>query len=66
MKVKIVDRANSDAKLRVKDIEARFPHIDMRKPSLNVQVNTQTEFRLNVKIVRSKMSYSTQNLLIKF
>ena len=48
--VKILDRADSDPKLKVKEIL----HIDKRKPTLNTQVNSQTEFRFNVNIVGSK------------
>ena len=48
--IEILDRADSDPKLRVKEIL----HIDKKKPSLNIQVNSQTEFRLNVNIVGSK------------
>ena len=39
--IKILDRADSDSKIQVKDIL----HIDKKKPSLNTQINSQTEFR---------------------
>ena len=55
--IKIVDRADSDAKLKVKEIL----HIDKKKPSLNVQVNSQTEFRLNVNIVGSRKKKQNTN-----
>ena len=48
--VKILDRADSDPKHKVKEIL----HTDKRKPTLNTQVNSQTEFRFNVNIVGSK------------
>ena len=48
--IKILDRADSDPKIKVKDIL----HIDKKKPSLNIQINSQTEFRYNVNIVGSK------------
>jgi hypothetical protein len=48
--IKILDRADSDPKLKIKEIL----HIDKKKPSLNTQINSQTEFRFNVNIVGSK------------
>ena len=47
---KILDRADSDRKLQVKELL----HIDKRKPSLNKQLNSQSEFRINVNIIGSK------------
>ena len=40
----ILDRADSDPKIKVKEIL----HIDKKKSSLNIQINSQTEFRYNV------------------
>ena len=48
--IKILDRADSDPKIKVKKIL----HIDKKKPSLNIQINSQTEYRYNVNIVGSK------------
>ena len=47
---KILDRADSDRKLQLKELM----HIDKKKPSLNVQLNSQSEFRINVNIIGSK------------
>jgi GIY-YIG catalytic domain-containing protein len=48
--VEILDRADSDRKLQVKEIL----HIDKRNPTLNIQLNNQAAFRMNVKIIGSK------------
>jgi hypothetical protein len=47
---KILDRADSDRKLQLKELL----HIDKRKPILNKQLNSQAEFRINVNIIGSK------------
>jgi len=44
--LKILDRANSDRKLQLKELI----HIDKRKPIHNKQLNSQTELRINVTI----------------
>ena len=48
--IKILNRADSDPKIKVKEIL----HIDKKKSILNIQINSQTEFRYNVNIVGSK------------
>ena len=42
--IKILDRADSELKLKVEVIL----QIDKIKPTLNTQINSQTEFRYNV------------------
>ncbi len=44
---KILDRADSDRKLQIKELL----HIDQKKPTLNIQLNSQSEFRINVNII---------------
>ena len=46
----ILDRADTNHKLEVKEIL----HIDKLKPTLNVQLNSQSEFRLTTRIIGSK------------
>ena len=48
--VKIIDRADNDRKLQIKEIL----HIDRRNPSLNKQLNLQDEFRIFTNICGSK------------
>ena len=48
--IKILDRADSDPKLKIKEIL----HIDKKKPNFNTQINSQTVFRYNVNIEQSK------------
>ena len=47
---KILDRADSDRKLQIKELL----HIDQKKPTLNIQLNSQSEFRINVNIIGTK------------
>ena len=47
--VQILDRADSDRKLQLKEVM----HIDKRKPSLNIQLNSQTQYRIGVHIIGS-------------
>ena len=47
---RIIDRADSNLKLECKELM----HIDKKKPSLNVQHNTQSEFRISVNIIGTK------------
>ncbi len=47
--VQILDRADSDRKLQLKELL----HIDKRKPSLNVQLNSQSQYRICVNIIGS-------------
>jgi hypothetical protein len=48
--VKIIDRADSDRKLQIKELL----YIDKLKPSLNTQLNSQSKYRINVNIFGSK------------
>ena len=48
--IKILDRADSDSKIKVKEIL----HIGEKKPCLNTQINSQTGLRYNENIVGSK------------
>ena len=50
VEIKILDRADSDPKLKVKEIL----QIDKRKPTFNTQINSQTDFRYNGNIIGSK------------
>ena len=45
--VQILDRADSDRKLQLKEVL----HIDKRKPSLNVQLTSQSQYRICVNII---------------
>jgi hypothetical protein len=47
---RILDRADSDRKLQIKELL----HIDQKKPTLNIQLNSQSEFRINVNIIGTK------------
>ena len=47
---KILDRADTDRKLQIKELL----HIDKNKPTLNKQLNSQSEFRINVNIIGTK------------
>ena len=47
---KILDRADTDRKLQLKELL----HIDKRQPTLNKQLISQSEFRINVNIIGSK------------
>ena len=47
---KILDRADTDRKLQLKELL----HIDKRQPSLNKQLISQSEFRINVNIIGSR------------
>ena len=47
--VQILDRADSDRKLQLKEVM----HIDKRKPTLNIQLNSQTQYRIGVHIIGS-------------
>ena len=47
---KILDRADTDRKLQIKELL----HIDNNKPTLNKQLNSQSEFRINVNIIGTK------------
>ena len=46
----ILDRADTDRKLQIKELL----HIDKNKPTLNKQLNSQSEFRINVNIIGTK------------
>jgi hypothetical protein len=48
--VEILDRANTDRKLQIKELL----HIDQMKPSLNTQLNSQSKYRIHVNIFGSK------------
>ena len=52
--IKILDRADYDPKIKVKEIDKKKTHIDKKKTSVKTQINLQTEFRYIVNIVGSK------------
>ena len=55
--VEIIDRADTDRKLRIKELL----HILKRKPTLNKQLNSQSDFEIKTLIIQAYPQFRQDN-----